>query len=119
MNGRQDKILAWFGSGLSCLYFAWSYLSLSYYTKAFTSMFTNLRVELPGPTHFVIASHGWLYPLLFIGAAVLVIAKELIISDKRFSLLITLVVALLALLAVDWVKNVFTLPLLDLAQKLR
>jgi hypothetical protein len=119
MNDRREKMLAWFASGLSCLYFAWSYVSLARYTKVFVNYFGYLGVEPPALTRFVIASHFWLYPALFFGAGAFVIAKEFIIHDKRISLLMTLVVALVAILAVDWIKNVFTLPLLDLVQKLR
>jgi hypothetical protein len=119
MNGRRERVLVWLANGFSCLYFAWSYVSLIRYTKVFTTLFGSLGVELPASTRFVIASHFWLYPCLFVGGGALLIAKEFMISDKRLSLLITLLVALLALLAVDWIKNVFTLPLLDLAQKLR
>ncbi len=119
MNGRRERVLAWFASGFLCLYFAWSYVELLRYTKVFMSLFANLGVELPAPTRFIIAAHSLLYPLLFVGAGVLVIAKEFFIPDKRLSLILSLVVALLILLTVDSIKSVFILPLLDLAQKLR
>jgi hypothetical protein len=119
MNGRREGVLAWFASGLLCIYFAWSYAALLRYTRVFMTLFGSLGVELPAPTRFLIATHFFLYPLLFVGAGVLVIAKEFLVPDKRLSLIISLVVALLTLLAVDSIKSVFILPLLELAQKLR
>ncbi len=119
MGSQRERVLAWFASGISCLYFAWSYIALLRYTKVFMNLFGNLGVELPASTRFVIASHFWLYPVLFVGAAAVLIVKEFVIANKQLSLIVTLLVALLALLAVDWIKNVFTLPLLDLVQKLR
>jgi hypothetical protein len=81
-------------------------------------MFAGLGVELPAPTRFVTASYFWLYSVLFVGAGILMIAKEFVILEKRLSLLVTLTIALLVLLAVDWIKSIFMLPLLDLMRKL-
>lgn len=118
-NNRRDAIIAWFAVGISCAYFIWSYISLETSTKVFQTLFTGLGVEFPVPTRFVIASHSWLYPLLFCGAGALTIAKEFVIRDRRTSLLLTLVISLLVLFSTDWIRQVFTLPLLDLVQKLK
>jgi hypothetical protein len=65
------------------------------------TLFGSLGVELPAMTRFITSTYFLLYPLLFLGAGTLVIVKEFLISDKRLSLIISLVVALLTLLAVD------------------
>ena len=117
-DGR-GAIIAWFAVAFSCVYFVWSYFALNTFTRVFLNLFSSMGVELPLPTRLVIASHYWLYPLLFCGAGVFLIAKEFVIRDRRISVLLTMAISLLVLFAVDSMKQVFILPLLDLVQKLK
>jgi hypothetical protein len=97
----------------------WSYYVLGVYTKAFVTLFIAMGVEVPALARTVIAFYPWLYPLLFFGAGTLVVVKEFFIRDKRVSLFLTLIISLMVLFAVDWIKHLFTLPLLDLMQKIK
>ena len=118
MDDRREALLLWFATGLACLYFAWSYYSLSKATGIFSSLFASLGVELPVSTRFVLASHIFLYPLLFIGAGAVVIAKELLVRSKLFRLLITLTVVF-AVYSINFcLAHLLMLPLQDLAKKL-
>ena len=115
---RSELLLAWAADVLSVLYFGWNYLSLSRHTTAFGAIILNLGAEIPPPTAFVLAHHAWLYPALFGGAVVLVVAKEAWVRDKRVSVALTFLIALLVLWISDYLKSVFFLPLLDVMGKL-
>lgn len=115
---RSERLLAWAADLIALIYFAWSYTFLSRHTTAFGAMIAGLGAEPPGPTAFVLAHHAWLYPAMFGGAAILVLAKEVWIRDKRVSAVATFVVALLILWASDYCKSVLFLPLLDVIEKL-
>jgi hypothetical protein len=58
-------------------------VALVQFTGAFRELFRGMGVEIPLTTRFLIATYPWLYPLLYIGAAVLVIAKEFVLRDMR------------------------------------
>jgi hypothetical protein len=115
---RSELLLAWAADILAMLYFAWSYLGLSRHTRAFGAIIENLGADVPWPTAFVMAHYAWLYPAVFGGAVVLVVAKEIRIRDKRLSVLVTFLTALVVLWISDYLKSVFFLPLLDVVGKL-
>jgi len=118
MDDRQNSLLLWFATGLACLYFGWSYYSLSKATGIFSSLFGSLGVELPVSTRLVLATHILLYPLLFIGASAVVIAKELLVRSNLYRLLITLMVVFVVYSVNFCIAYVLLLPLQDLAKKL-
>lgn len=90
---------------------------LSRHTAVLGGMVHSLGAEVPGPTAFVLAHHGWLYPILFGGAAVLVVAKEVWIADKRLSAAATFAIALGVLWVSDYLKTLLFEPLLGLFEK--
>lgn len=81
-------------------------------------LFKNIGVELPQATRLLIATYSWLYPLLFGGAAALVVAKEFVLRDVRHRLAVTLIIFVAAVFSAGLVQKVLYLPLLDLVQKL-
>ena len=91
---------------------------MSRHTAAFGAMFHGLGAEVPRSTAFLLAHHGWLYPALFGGAVVLVVAKEIWIRDKRLSAATTFVIALVVLWVSDYLKSALFFPLIDLLEKL-
>jgi hypothetical protein len=115
---RSEVLLAWAADILAVLYFAWSYQGLSRHTLAFGAIIANLGADVPGPTAFVMTHYAWLYPAVFGGAAVLVVAKELKIDDKRLSVVMTFLIALVVLWISDYLKSVFLLPLLEMLRGL-
>jgi hypothetical protein len=112
-------IVAWFSTAASSLYFAWMLLVLNRHTRAFKSMFEGLGADIPAPTRFVIENQGWFFPLLFGGAGLGLITKELLVKDKRLSLAITLAVATLVLFVADWIRTAYFFPLFEMVEKLQ
>jgi hypothetical protein len=115
---RSEVLLAWAADVLAVLYFGWSYVGLSRHTTALGAIIQNLGAEVPGPTAFVMAHHGWLYPAVFGGATALLVAKEIRIRDKRLSVSVTFLTALVVLWMSDYFKSVLFLPLLDVIRAL-
>lgn len=114
----DERRLAWAADVVSVLYFGWNYSVLSRHTAGFGSMIHSLGAEVPGSTAFVLAHHAWLYPILFGGAAVLVVAKEIWMDDKRLSVAVTFAIALVILWISDYFKTVLFYPMLGLFEKL-
>src|SRR5437867_12943719 len=91
---RKEKGFAWDASTFVSLCCIYACVVLVQSTGIFRELFKGLGVELPLATRFLIATYTWLYPLLYLGAAVLVIAKEFILRDMRLRLATTVVVFL-------------------------
>jgi hypothetical protein len=115
---RLERWAAWIATGLSCLYYLWAYTVLTRHAAAFKAAFAGLGSDLPAPAQMLVDNQSWLYPALFGVAAFLVVAKEASLSNKRLSLVITLVVALVVIFIVDAIKTTLFLPLLDMFEKL-
>ena len=81
-------------------------------------MYNSMGVELNTPALFVIASYRWLYPPIFAGAVVLVIAKQFFVRQKWFSLTITIGVAFAVGLIGNQIVMALYRPLFDLMEKL-
>jgi len=75
-------------------------------------------VELPLIPRFVVASHGWLFPIFFLGATSAVIAKQFFVRDKWINLSITFITALAVDLIGSGVIRALYRPLFDLMEKL-
>jgi type II secretory pathway component PulF len=86
--------------------------------EIFNTLFQGLGVQLPGATRFLLVTYVWLFPFLFVGAAILVIAKELVMRDVRGRLAATLVIFVAAASSVGLVVFVLYLPVLELLRKL-
>ena len=117
-DSQRGKGLAWVATllvSLSCIC-ACIFLLLS--MGSFTELFKGLGVELPLATRFLIATYSWLFPLLFVGAAVLVIAKEFVLRDVRRRLAATVIIFVATVSWVGLVHYVLYLPLFDLVKKL-
>jgi type II secretory pathway component PulF len=117
-NGQQGKGLAWVATLLVSVGCLSACILLLRFTGIFTELFKGLGVELPQATRFLIATYSWLYPLVFVGAAALVIAKEFVLSDVRRRLGSTLIIFVAAASAVGLVQYALNLPLLELVKKL-
>ena len=115
---RRAEALGWVASALvavCCLSAAAALLKL---TPVFAELFRGLGVELPGVTRFVIATSSWFLPILFVGAAIAVIAKEFMMCDAGSRLATTLVIFVAAGSCVGLVVFAMYLPLLEMVRKL-
>jgi hypothetical protein len=108
----------WTATILACGYIVWTGVMLYLATPKFIDMYSSMGVDLPLPAKIVIASYRFAYPVLFGGAAALVIAKQFYVRQKWISLSITLA----AVLVVDIISRgtVWALyqPLFDVMEKL-
>jgi uncharacterized membrane protein YhaH (DUF805 family) len=117
-NSQQGKGLAWVAALLVSLCCICTCVFLLRSTGVFAELFKGLGVELPLATRFLITTYSWLYPLLFLGAAVLVIAKEFVLRDVRRRLAATLIIFVAAVSSAGLVQYALYLPLFDLVKKL-
>ena len=118
ITSRKEQGFAWGASIFVSLCCIFACVVLVQSTGIFRELFKGLGVEIPPTTRFLIATYSWLYPLLYIGAAVMVIAKEFVLRNMRNRLVTTAVVFLAAISSVELVQYVLYLPLLDLVKKL-
>ena len=114
---RRGSVFTWSATILACAYFAWIGASLYYSTSVFKNMFVSMGVELHGPTLIVIASYPWLYPILFGGAAALVVIKQFFVRQKWVSLTITLAAAVVVDVISSGIVRALYSPLVDLMEK--
>jgi hypothetical protein len=114
---RPGSVLTWTATILACAYFTWIGASLCYSTSVFKNMFVSMGTELHGPTLIVIASYPWLYPILFGGAATVVIAKQFFVRRKWVNLTITLGTAVVVDVISSGIVRALYRPLLDLMEK--
>ena len=112
------NISTWTITLLACVYFAYSGFSLYYSTGIFINMFNSMGVDLHLSTKIVIASYHFLYPVLFGGAAALVITKQFFVQQKWINLSITLATAFLVGLISNEIVRALYRPIFDLQEKL-
>jgi hypothetical protein len=116
-DSKAMQIVAWASSLMACAYFIWLYFQTSDAIKVFSNMFSDMGVELPLPTRFVIQSH-YLLPVLLLGPGVLVVGKEAAMRDKKLSLATTFFAIVVVLFAVGWINSALYAPLRSLVEKL-
>ena len=114
----RETALAWSATGLALLYFAWRGVMLFRATSAFGAMFEGLGADLPAATRFAVDHRAAVLALVCGLPALVVLVKEPLIRDKRTSTMVTMLVVIAALIAVDVLVTVYYLPLFDLIGKL-
>jgi hypothetical protein len=117
-TNRSGAAITWLATVLACGYILWIGGSLYYSISVFARMYTSMGVELPFATRFVVATYLWLFPVLFVGATIVVIAKQFFIRDKWFNLSTTFIAVLVADLIGSGVVRALYRPLFDMIEKL-
>ena len=115
---RSKTAITWLATILACGYFLWIGWSLYYSISAFANMYNSMGVELPFVTRFVVAGYRWLFPVFFLGATGVVIAKQFFVRDKWINLSITFITALAVDLVGSGIVRALYRPMLDLMEKL-
>jgi hypothetical protein len=106
--------LAWLASILSSSYCLLAYSELSRDVQAISSVLGCLPVELPLSTRSVISlRHSPLFAVFFMGMAVLILSKELVVRDKTHSLIVTLVFVITLLIVVNWTTRAIYSPIIS------
>ena len=115
---RDGGIFTWTATVLACAYIFWSGTMLYLATPKFIDMFSSMGVDLPLPTKIVIGFYRFAYPVLFGGAAALVIAKQFFVREKWVSLSITLAAIVMVNIISGGTVWALYQPLFDMMEKL-
>lgn len=118
MNERRESVLAWTGTIVAVLYFAWRGATIFRVTRVLEGMFEGLGAQLPAATRLAVAQRPAILAVVFGLPIVVVIGKEFLVRDKRTSMMITMLIVILVLFAVDVLVTVYYMPLFDLIGKL-
>lgn len=116
-SAKNNKAFALTASGLVAICSLFTGYVLGPWVTISASMFAALEVELPSTTRFVIA-HSWLLPIVFFGAAIIVIAKDLLLCDLYRMLATTLITFTLVVASAGIVAYALYLPLFELGKTL-
>ena len=114
----RGSIFTWIATVLACAYIVWSGTMLYLSTTTFIDMYKSMGVELPLATKIVFAVYRFAYPVLFLGATALVIAKQFYVREKWINVGITLAAALVADIISQGTLWVLYRPLREFAEKL-
>jgi hypothetical protein len=114
---RPGSVLTWTATILACAYFTWIGAHLYRSTPIFINMFKSMGLELQGPAWFAMRNYYWTYPVLFAGAAAVVLAKQFYIREKWISLTITLAATLVVEVASNGIVRALYSPLFDFMEK--
>jgi hypothetical protein len=117
-NERPGGVATWIATALGCAYIVWNGTSLYLATPVFINMYNSMGVDLALSTKTVIASYRFLYPVVFIGAAALVILKQFYVRQKWVSLTITLSAVVVVDVISSGIVRALYHPLFDLMEKL-
>jgi type II secretory pathway component PulF len=108
-DSKRLQTIAWTCTFLACLFLEGMYFGAGFVIDTFANMFSGMGVEPPPVARFVF-NNRYLLPVLFVGAGVLVLVKELFIRDKKRSLATTLLVTLLVMFAFGFFCLTLYLP---------
>ena len=115
---RPGTALTWGLSLVACAYCLWMGGTLIYSAHAFAGLYSTIGVHLPFSSRIVVGFYGVLYPILYGGAAVLVIAKQYFVREKWVNISITMGTVLVADFIANMSINALYGPILDLPEKL-
>ena len=117
-NPPPNSLPRWLFALARCSYYLLAYGCLALATPSFVKLFEGLGVDLPLPTRFLMATYSWLFPLFFVGAVILTIAKQFVSLDKVRLRIANLILIFVGVVFAPLVIFVLYLPLLDLVHKL-
>jgi hypothetical protein len=115
---RRESALAWAGTTVSVLYFAWRGTTLFRVTRTFRAMFEGLGAQLPLATRLAVEYRVWILSIVFGLPALFVLAKEFVVRDKRTSMMMTMLVVITVLFLADLLVTIYYLPLFSMIEKL-
>jgi hypothetical protein len=115
---QRERWVAWATNVVGCLYCGWMGFHLWRSTGTVGDMFAGLGSELPIATGILVDYRSWIYPGCFGGLVALLVAKELMVRDKRLSTMLTILVTIGAQFLAQWMTSVYYQPLFDLINQL-
>jgi cytochrome bd-type quinol oxidase subunit 2 len=117
-SAHRESTFAWAATAITCLYCAWLAVALWRHAGAFGEIFRAMGYQLPKGIRFAV-ERVWIYPLLFGILALLVVAKERMVRDKRLSVILSFLAMMLGHWAADAVTSLYLRPLLEIMRKLQ
>jgi len=119
VSGQKDnaRLITWATTVFASLYFAWLGGTLYYATPAFLELYKSIGVELPLQARFLI-SFRWSYPLLYLSAIGVVIAKQYYVWEKWRNLAVTLALTAMIEFFSNLILNALYRPIFDMGEKL-
>src|SRR5262245_40296079 len=113
MSSKQEHLLSWSGAAISAVYLCWCGFVLRRGAIGLGAFLTSMQASVPVPTKFVVTHSTWL-AVSFSTAGALILLKEFLVRDKRFSLMLTMLAVIVVRALADVVLRLFYLPLTDL-----
>jgi hypothetical protein len=117
-NKPPNSRIPWPFALACCLYYLFVYRGLATAIPVFVKLFDGLGVVLPLPTRLLMATYSWLFPVLFLGAVILTIAKQIVILETIRLRIANLFLILVGVVFVPLVLLVMYSPLFVLMWKL-
>jgi hypothetical protein len=121
-RAKRENWVAWATNAVGCLYCGWMGFHLWRTTGVIGAtaggMFAGLGAELPIATRILVDYRSWIYPGCFGGLVAILVAKELVVRDRRLSTMLTFLVTIVAQFLAQWMTSVYYQPLFDLISKL-
>jgi hypothetical protein len=116
---ERGSIFTWIATVLACAYMVWGGTMLYLSTSSLIEMYKSMGVDLPLAVRIVFAVYRFAYPLLFLGATALVIAKQFYVREKWPSLGITLGAVLVVEIMSRGTLWVLYRPIFEFTEKLK
>jgi hypothetical protein len=117
-NAPSKSRVPWPVAVACCLYYLIAYRVLAQVAPIFAKLHEGLGVALPLPTRLLLASYSWVFPLFFLGAVSLTIAKQFVPLNKLRLRIANLILIFVGVVFPSLVIFVFYLPLFVLIWKL-
>lgn len=117
-TSRPGTPLSWVVSLIACGYCLWMGAALFFSTRTLINMYSSMGVDLSLSTKIVIAFYRVLNPIVFGGAAALVIVKQYFVREKWVNISATLGTVLVANIVSNGIATALYRPLLDLMKTL-
>jgi hypothetical protein len=83
-SAQKGSRIPWYVAVIGCVYYAWLWLSLHVAIPIFAQLFMGLGIDLPLPTRILFLTYAWLFPVLFLGALILTLARHFaVLNDSQ------------------------------------
>lgn len=104
---------------VGCLYFFWLGIGFIRAIPIFSKLYEGLGVPLPVLTRILLSSHFWFLPFLWIGAAILTLAKKFVEFSGRQLRMIDVGLLFVGVVLPALIVVVLYLPLFVLIEQLK
>jgi hypothetical protein len=118
INKLPASRIPWYIAALGAIHFLFLYIALAKVVPIFANLFAGLGVDPPLPTRFLIATHSWIFPVLFVGSAILYLSIPFWQLSRHRRRLFTFVFIFVGFAFAPLIIVILYLPMFDLIHKL-